>query len=176
MDIKGDIMKLVKTSVWSLILVLSLSLVLSACGSKQSANSNSSNSNNSSDSTATNSATEQAKEYKDTLNIAVTAQPPTLDSASTVSAVTVDIAGNIFEQLYTLNANYEPVPQLAESVEKSEDGLTYTFKLRQGVIFHNGKELTSDDVVASMNRWLVTSSRAKSLLANANFEAIDTYN
>ncbi|GIO99131.1 peptide ABC transporter substrate-binding protein [Paenibacillus lautus] len=117
----------------------------------------------------------EQKEYKDELNIALTAQPPTLDTALTVSAVALDTAGNIFEQLYTLNAKYEPVPALAESVERSEDGLTYTFALRQGVKFHNGKEMTSEDVVASMNRWLVTSSRAKVLLTNAKFEAVDTY-
>ena len=35
----------------------------------------------------------------------------------------------------------------------SPDGLVYTFKLRQGVKFHNGKELTSEDVVASLKRW-----------------------
>ena len=35
--------------------------------------------------------------------------------------------------------------------------------------------MTSEDVVASMNRWLVTSSRAKVLLTNAKFEAVDTY-
>ena len=117
----------------------------------------------------------EQKEYKDELNIALTAQPPTLDTALTVSAVALDTAGNIFERLYTLNANYEPVPALAESVERSEDGLTYTFALRQGVKFHNGKEMTSEDVVASMNRWLVTSSRAKVPLTNAKFEAVDTY-
>lgn len=117
----------------------------------------------------------EQQEYKDELNIALTAQPPTLDTALTVSAVALDTAGNIFEQLYTLNANYEPVPALAESVERSEDGLTYTFALRQGVKFHNGKEMTSEDVVASMNRWLVTSSRAKVLLTNAKFEAVDAY-
>ncbi|GAE05954.1 ABC transporter substrate-binding protein [Paenibacillus sp. JCM 10914] len=117
----------------------------------------------------------QAAEYKDELNVALTAQPPTLDTALTVSAVALDTAGNIFEQLYTLNAEYEPVPQLAESVERSEDGLTYTFKLRQGVKFHNGEEMTADDVVASMNRWLVTSSRAKVLLTGANFEEVDPY-
>jgi len=119
--------------------------------------------------------TESSATYKDEINIAVTAQPPTLDSAMTVSQVSLDIAGNIFETLYTLNSNYEPTPMLAESADVSEDGKTYTFKLREGVTFHNGNEMTSEDVVASMNRWLETSSRAKSLLTNASFEAQDTY-
>lgn len=119
--------------------------------------------------------TESSTSYKDEINIAVTAQPPTLDSAMTVSQVSLDIAGNVFETLYTLNSNYEPTPMLAESVDISDDGKTYTFKLREGVTFHNGNEMTSEDVAASMNRWLETSSRAKSLLANASYEAEDTY-
>lgn len=116
------------------------------------------------------------KEYADKINVAITAQPPTLDSVMTVSQVALDIAGNMFETLYTLDADYQPTPMLAESVDISEDGKTYTFKLREGVKFHNGEEMTSEDVAASMNRWLEKSSRAKSLLPNAQFVAEDTYN
>ncbi|ASA25160.1 ABC transporter substrate-binding protein [Paenibacillus donghaensis] len=147
-----------------LVPVVLLSILLVACGKEDTKEKG-----------AANEASPVPQEYKNELNIALTAQPPTLDSAMTVSAVALDTAGYIFEQLYTLNADYEPVPMLAESVDVSEDGLIYTFTLRQGVKFHNGKEMTSEDVVASMNRWVVTSSRAKVLLTNAKFEAADTY-
>ncbi len=116
-----------------------------------------------------------AKQYKEELNIAMTAQPPTLDAALTASQASLGVAGNIFEQLYTMNKDYEPTPELAESVEISDDGSEYTFTLRKGVKFHNGKEMTADDVVASMNRWLNVSSRAKTLLTDASFEKIDDY-
>ncbi|MFJ7734980.1 ABC transporter substrate-binding protein [Lysinibacillus sp. NPDC097287] len=150
-----------------LVSVLLLTFVLAACSNKDGEKEEGSNDKS--------GGTEQ-KQYKDTLNIAVTAQPPGLDSSLTVSTVALGISLNIFEQLYTLNASYEPTPMLAESVEQSEDGLTYTFKLREGVKFHNGKEMTAEDVEASMNRWLATSSRAKVLLEGAKFETVDKYN
>jgi peptide/nickel transport system substrate-binding protein len=118
-------------------------------------------------------ATEAAIRNK--LNIAMTASPPTLDTALTVSAVALDIACNIFEPLYTLDKDFQPVPMLAESVQISDDVSTYTFNLRKGVLFHNGDEMKADDVVASMNRWLGLASRAKTLLPGATFSKIDDY-
>ena len=116
-----------------------------------------------------------AAEYKDTMNIAATAQPPTLDSMTSSSNIADGIAMHIFEGLYMMDNTYTPQPILAESCDISEDGLVYTFKLREGVKFHNGKEMTAEDVVASMNRWLQTSAKAKAILGTSVFEAVDTY-
>ena len=120
-------------------------------------------------------AAAQDDKYKDTLNIAVTAQPPTLDASLTASTLSLTIAGNIFEQLITMNENYQPTPELAESVDTSDDGLVYTFHLRKDVKFHNGQDFKADDAVASMNRWLEVSARPKALLGGSVFEKVDDY-
>ena len=74
-----------------------------------------------------------------------------------------------------MDANYEPAGALADSYTVSEDGKVYTIKLRQGVKFHNGQEMTADDVVASMSRWLELSGKAKALLEGTVFEKADDY-
>lgn len=71
------------------------------------------------------------------------------------SAVSVrDIAMNTYETLVTRDDNMKPLLQLAASVEASPDNKVYTFKLRQGVHFHNGKLMTSADVRASFERYM----------------------
>ncbi|MCB1742874.1 MAG: ABC transporter substrate-binding protein [Gammaproteobacteria bacterium] len=59
---------------------------------------------------------------------------------------------NVFEGLYGHDLDGNLVPQLALSHEVSEDGLAYTFKLREGVRFHNGDEFVADDVRFSWQR------------------------
>ena len=53
--------------------------------------------------------------------------------------------------LVELDHNYVPIPELAESWESSPDAATWTFTLRKGVSFHNGKEFTAEDVLYSIN-------------------------
>ncbi|BDV29408.1 ABC transporter substrate-binding protein [Microbacterium terricola] len=64
--------------------------------------------------------------------------------------VTEAFNGNVYEGLYKLTDDGEVEPLLAEGADVSEDGLTYTITLRDGVTFHSGKELTSADVKASV--------------------------
>lgn len=61
---------------------------------------------------------------------------------------------HIYEPLIAADVNLKPVPCLAESWQVMPDGLTWKFKLRKGVKFHNGKPFTADDVVYSMQRVL----------------------
>src|SRR5437660_9515590 len=61
----------------------------------------------------------------------------------------------------------KPVGDLAESWTVSKDGLTYTFKIRRGVKFHDGSELTSRDVKASYDKILKPTTGVKSLRKEA---------
>ncbi len=59
----------------------------------------------------------------------------------------------VWDTLYGVDANLEPRRQMVESEDVSADGLTWTFKLRPGLTFHDGEKVLAKDVVASLNRW-----------------------
>ncbi|MBM3546856.1 MAG: hypothetical protein FJX54_07875 [Alphaproteobacteria bacterium] len=81
----------------------------------------------------------------------------------------------MYESLMTVDENGGTIPLLAEKAEISADGLTYSFPLRKGVKFHNGKEMTSADVKASMERYAKISPGRAAMDPVASFEAPDKY-
>ena len=90
-----------------------------------------------------------------TYEVAYDLSPFTLDAmADTISAKS-HIVDNVQEGLFAPDAALVPKPMLVDKWTVSPDGLTWTFVLRKGVPFHNGEILKSDDVVASLQRWLV---------------------
>lgn len=95
----------------------------------------------------------QAQQRSPMLVFGQEAPPPTLDPHFSTSIATRNIAMHLFEQLVTRDENNGVIPELAERWEVSPDGLNYTFKIRTGVTFHNGKPLTSADVLASFQRY-----------------------
>lgn len=72
-----------------------------------------------------------------------------LDPYQLTAAGTREVLFNIYEGLVKANASGAYVPAVASDSSVSEDGLTYTFPLREGVLFHNGQSVTPDDVVYS---------------------------
>ncbi len=62
-------------------------------------------------------------------------------------------ASLVFDTLYGVDANLVPQRQMVESEETSSDGLTWTFKLRPGLKFHDGTPVLAKDVVMSLTRW-----------------------
>jgi peptide/nickel transport system substrate-binding protein len=87
------------------------------------------------------------------LIFALEAKVPHLDQHTIGAQATRNVSMNIFETLITRDENMNPMLDLAESVTESPDGLHYAFKLRQGIVFHNGKPMTSADVLASFERY-----------------------
>ena len=123
-----------------------------------------------------NTIEESADSGKNDVWVALSMNVDTLDLVMTTSVGGRQVAlGTVWERLLTLNSQGEPVPELCESYEMSEDVTTFTFHLRQGVLFHDGSEMTADDVVASMNRWIETYSNVQELVGSGRFEKVDNY-
>ena len=111
-----------------------------------------------------------------TLRFATIGEPPTLDMMATTLTVSVDVTSNIYEGLFTLDSHFLPQPMLAQTVKTEDQGLRWVITLRKGVLFHNGQEMTSDDVVASLNRWGKRTSGGHTLFQNlAKLDAPDRY-
>ncbi|WP_109463976.1 ABC transporter substrate-binding protein [Albibacillus kandeliae] len=77
-----------------------------------------------------------------------------MDPVITTAHITRDNAFMIFDTLVALDADFNVQPQMA-SFEVSEDGLSYTFTLRDGLKWHDGGEVTPADCIASIKRWMV---------------------
>jgi ABC-type transport system substrate-binding protein len=75
-----------------------------------------------------------------------------LDIHQTGTASTIRVLQNVHCAIVTIDKNFSVIPSLAESFEQSPDGLTYTFHLRPGVKFHDGKLMTAADVKYSFDR------------------------
>jgi peptide/nickel transport system substrate-binding protein/oligopeptide transport system substrate-binding protein len=81
--------------------------------------------------------------------------PATLDPALVQDIYSRPVVRQIFDGLVQFDAHLKPVPALAEFWEASRDGRLWTFNLRKGVKFHNGREVIAQDFVYSFTRLLV---------------------
>jgi peptide/nickel transport system substrate-binding protein len=118
----------------------------------------------------------QAQVKKDSLVLAMTLEPspgldPTGGAASAIAEVSLY---NIFETLTKINSDSRTTPLLAESWTISPDLKAYTFKLRQGVKFHNGEAFNAAAVKFSFERAAAKDSTNKDKAVFANIERIDT--
>jgi len=106
------------------------------------------------------------------LVLGVVLEPPHLDpTAGAAAAIDEVVYANLFEGLTRIDRHGAVVPALAESWEVSDDGRRYRFKLRQGVVFHDGSSFEAGDVVFSFERAMADDS------VNAQkglFEAIES--
>ena len=83
-----------------------------------------------------------------------------LDPYQMVAAGTKEVLFNVYEGLVKPDSTGDYVPAVASDFEVSEDGLTYTFTLREGTLFHNGDTVTAEDVLYSFETCAATSNEA----------------
>lgn len=84
-----------------------------------------------------------------------TSLDPTADATASIDGM---LETNVYESLTTVDESGEVLPALAKSWEISEDGLTYTFKLEEGVTYHDGTTFDSADVVYAFTRAMAEGS------------------
>lgn len=93
-----------------------------------------------------------SEEYRDTIIFATNTDILTLDPQFQNDTTTEQVVKMLYNNLLKFLDDGSVVGDLAESWSVSEDGLTWTFALKQGVKFHNGKEMTAADVKATYDR------------------------
>src|SRR4051794_25605611 len=111
-----------------------------------------------------------------TLRVATIGEAPHMDEHQSTAEIIAVIGYCMYEGLYTYDATYQAIPELVETDTVSEDGMTHTMKLRQGVMFHNGDEMKAADALASVERWGRISGVGKNLMAKVtSLTATDDY-
>lgn len=116
----------------SLVLALAMSLSLVACGGdKQPTNTD----------TAPGNTESTTPVQRDDLTVILGAEFTTLDPQMLPAVADINFCSNIFDGLVALDEDGQVVPKLATDWTMSDDGMSYTFHLRQGVKFHNGQRL-----------------------------------
>ena len=98
-------------------------------------------------------ATLAAAHSKSVLRIVMTTDIKVIDPIWTPAYPTRNHGYMIYDTLFAMNDKFEIKPQMVERYEISSDHLTYDFTLRDGLLFHDGTPVTSEDVIASLKRW-----------------------
>ena len=97
-----------------------------------------------------------------------------LDPIWTTAYITRNHGYLIYDTLFAMDENFRPQPQMVDTWTTSEDGLVWSFVLRDGLKFHDGAPVTGEDVVASLMRWGARDGMGQQLFANIeSLEATD---
>lgn len=112
---------------------------------------------------------------KTDLVIAVDADVDTLHPTDFSTTVELNVLDQIYDTLMYMNPDgtHDPEPRIAESYEVSEDGLDYTFHLRDDVTFHDGTPVTADDVVFSIELYKDSEYQGSQISMLSSVEATD---
>ena len=109
-----------------------------------------------------------------TLRVVAHSDLKILDPIWTTAFIVRNHAYMIYDTLFALDDKLQIKPQMVETWTNSADKLTWTFTLRDGLEFHDGQPVTTDDVVASLRRWAVRDGLGQILWAKvAEVKAVD---
>jgi peptide/nickel transport system substrate-binding protein len=111
-------------------------------------------------------------DHAGSLTLLLTSEPTALVTVSNVATPILSVSAKVTEGLLKYDYDVNPQPQLATKWVISPDGLTYTFTLRQGVKWHDGRDFTSADVAFSIDQLKKIHPRGRNTFANVT--AIDT--
>jgi peptide/nickel transport system substrate-binding protein len=102
----------------------------------------------------------------ETATMVLATEPPTLVSLTNVATTALAVSGKVTEGLLEYDENLSPKPLLATSWNISSDGKEYSFKLREGVRWHDGKPFTAEDAAFSINLLRKVHPRGRTTFAN----------
>ena len=140
-----------KDLVYKLWLFLLLAGLLAACGGSET-DSADTDSSDSSDTTSETADTESADSSEPVvLRIGWAGSPDTLNPGTAVLSEAYTLFELVYDSMYQLNLDGTYSLELADSVDVSDDGLVYTYHIRDGITFHDGEPLTAADVAFSYN-------------------------
>lgn len=136
-----------------LLLITVFTIALYGCsGNKEVTNKSKTPANENLSITEPTEAAQTEPTYGGSITVGITQDLDGLDPHKAMSAGTKEVLFNIFEGLVKLDYDGNLVPAVAESYHISNDGMVYTFTLREGVRFHDGSPVTADDIVYSIQR------------------------
>jgi len=99
-----------------------------------------------------------------TLKVALHSDLKIVDPVWTTALISTHHGYMIYDTLFALDENLEVKPQMVDKWEVSPDKLTWTFTLRDGLEWHDGKPVTAEDCVASIKRWGAKDSMGQKLM------------
>ncbi|MBV1695548.1 MAG: ABC transporter substrate-binding protein [Hyphomicrobiales bacterium] len=104
-----------------------------------------------------------AAQAQKTLRVAMHSDLKIIDPIWTTALIATDHAYLIYDTLFSPNEKLEMRPQMVDTWSVSDDKLTWTFTLREGLEWHDGKPVTAEDCVASLKRWSARDSMGQKL-------------
>src|SRR5215475_14319941 len=109
-----------------------------------------------------------------TVRVVMHSDVKVIDPVWSPAPITRNHAYMIYDTLFAIDERLQVKPQMVESWSTSPDGLTWTFKLRDGLEWHDGKPVTAEDCVASIQRWAKRDSMGQKLaLSVQDYKIVD---